>query len=230
MEIIEFFGRLHPLVLHLPIGFLALAFVMELASRKEKYTALTPAVGFAIQLGMWSAIFASASGYVLSWEGGYDEMLLNRHQWLGIATAVISVIVYFFHKRKTSKAGKKFYLPIFGSLMLALGITGHLGGSLTHGSDFLTEPFLGGNKNEPVEIVNMDSAMVFQSLVHPIFKQKCTGCHNESKLKGELLMSSIEGLQKGGKSGAFLKAGDIQNSFFFKTDSSAFRRKKTHAT
>jgi len=67
MEIVQFLGRLHPLVLHLPIGFLVLAFLMEWASRRDKFVALAPAVGFAIQLGMWSAIFAAVSGYLLSW-------------------------------------------------------------------------------------------------------------------------------------------------------------------
>ena len=214
MEIVQFFGRLHPLVLHLPIGFLALAFIMEWASRKEKFASLSPAVGFAIQLGMWSAIVAAGSGYLLSWEGGYEDTLLNRHKWLGLATVIVSIIVHFLYQKKNSKAGKKFYFPVFGGLMLLLSVTGHFGGSLTHGSDFLTAPFSGNIKNDKVEIADMDSAFVFQDLINPIFRKKCNSCHNESKLKGELLMSSIEGIQKGGKTGDFFKAGDIANSLF----------------
>lgn len=214
MEIIQFFGRLHPLVLHLPIGILAIAFIMEWMGRKEKYTALLPAVGFAIQLGMWSAILAAISGYLLSWEGGYNETMLWQHKWLGIGTAVISMIVYFLHKGKNSRIGKKLFFPTFGILMLLIGATGHLGGSLTHGSDFLTEPFSGEKKSDEVAISNMDSAMVFQDLVQPIFKQKCVSCHNESKIKGELLMTSIEGFKAGGKTGAFFEAGNPEKSLF----------------
>jgi uncharacterized membrane protein len=69
----EFFGRLHPILLHLPIGFLLLAWLMELASRQKRWTNLQPAVGFALNLGMLSAIVAAASGYWLSREGGYEE-------------------------------------------------------------------------------------------------------------------------------------------------------------
>ncbi|MFK8009987.1 MAG: FN3 associated domain-containing protein [Saprospiraceae bacterium] len=214
MEIIQFFGRLHPIILHLPIGILAVAFLMEWAGRKEKYAKLLPAVGFAIQLGMWSAILACGSGYLLSWEGGYNDTMLWQHKWLGIGTAAISVIVYFLHKGKNSRAGKKLYFPIFGILMLLIGATGHLGGSLTHGSDFLTEPFSGEKKNEEVAISNMDSAMVFQDLVQPIFKKKCVSCHNESKIKGELLMTTVEGFKKGGKTGAFFVAGNASKSLF----------------
>jgi len=214
MEIIQFFGRLHPLILHLPIGILAIAFIMEWMGRKEKYASLLPAVGFAIQLGMLSAILAAISGYLLSWEGGYDDTMLWRHKWLGIGTAVISIIVYFLHKRKNSTSGEKLFFPTFGILMLLIGATGHLGGSLTHGSDFLTEPFSGKKKKEHVAISNMDSAMIFQDLVQPIFKQKCVSCHNESKIKGELLMTTVEGFQEGGKTGAFFVAGDASKSLF----------------
>ncbi len=214
MEIIQFLGRLHPLVLHLPIGILAMAFVMEWLGRKEKHASLLPAVGFAIQLGMWSAVLAAISGYLLSWEGGYDDTMLWRHKWLGIGTVIISIIVYFLHKGKNSTIGKKFFFPTFGILMLLIGVTGHFGGSLTHGSDFLTEPLFGEKKKEAVAISNMDSAMVFQDLIQPIFKQKCVSCHNESKIKGELLLTTIEGFKEGGKAGLFFIAGDASKSLF----------------
>jgi len=214
MEVTQFLGRLHPLILHLPIGILAVGFVMEWLSGKEKYEDLRPSIGIILLMGMGSAFFAAGSGYILSLEGGYEKTTLDRHQWLGIATAVISFVVYFLQKKRNSKIGKKLYFPTFGSLMLLIGITGHLGGTLTHGSDFLMEPFTGEGKNEVVVITNMDSALVFHDLVQPILKKKCVSCHNESKIKGDLLMSTIEGLQQGGKTGAFFKAGNVENSLF----------------
>lgn len=98
MEVFQFFGRLHPLILHLPIGFLILAFILEWTGRVEKYKVLQPAVGFSLKLGMWSAIFAAISGYILSLEGDYNEQLLDRHQWLGIATAIGAILVYVLYK------------------------------------------------------------------------------------------------------------------------------------
>lgn len=212
MELIQFLGRLHPLILHLPIGVLVLAFIMECLARKERYKNLIPAIGFTIKLGMWSAIIAAISGYILSLEGGYNETMLNQHQYLGIATAVGSVVLYFLYQRKETQS--RLYLGIFILLMLLLGATGHVGGSLTHGSDFLTAPFSGKAKQEKPAITNIDSAFIYQDLIQPIFEEKCVGCHNESKIKGALLMTSIEGLRKGGESGAFFKAGDVTNSLF----------------
>ena len=214
MAIFEVFGRLHPLILHMPIGVLALAFLMELLSQNEKYKGLKFAIGFAIQIGMLSAIFAAISGYVLSLEGGYDDVLLWRHKWLGIGTAIVSILVYLLHRVKTSKAGKKLYLPLFSGLMLLMGAAGHIGGSLTHGSEFLLEPFNTKKKAEKVAIADIKNAKVFPDIIQPIFEQKCVSCHSPSKTKGNLLLSTVAGLQKGGETGAFFQAGSIVNSLF----------------
>jgi len=214
MDIIQFLGRLHPLVLHLPIGILVLAFLMECVSRKEKYKGLKLAISFVLLVGMCTAVAAAISGYVLSLEGGYEETTLSRHKWFGIATALLAVLVYFFQQQRNKSIGGKLYVFLFSMLMFLIGITGHLGGSLTHGSDFLTEPFFKEVEKNELSINNIDSVLVFQDLIQPIFKQKCVNCHNESKIKGELLLTTVEGIKKGGKLGAFLVKGDIENSLF----------------
>ena len=214
MAIFEVFGRFHPLFLHLPIGILALAFLMELLSKKDKYVGLQTAIGFALQVGMWSSLLAAASGYVLSLEGGYDDDLLWLHKWLGIGTAFIAVVVYILHRNKNVVLIKKVYLPTFACLMILIAAAGHQGGSLTHGSDFLTEPLTSTKKDEKKEIANIDEAHVFNDVIQPIFEQRCISCHSHSKTKGELLMESIQSLRKGGSSGAFLQAGSIANSLF----------------
>ena len=95
---LQFLGRLHILVLHLPIGFLVLAFLMELAARRTSPN-LRQAVGFTLFWGMLSALVAAGLGYLLSLDGGYDESLLNWHRWLGFATAGLSVLLYFINKK-----------------------------------------------------------------------------------------------------------------------------------
>ncbi|MFK7933052.1 MAG: chitobiase/beta-hexosaminidase C-terminal domain-containing protein [Saprospiraceae bacterium] len=212
MAIIEFFGRLHPLILHLPIGVLFVAFAMAWLSRKESYQNLQPAVGFALQLGAATCVLAAVSGYVLSNEGGYDEELLNYHKWLGIATAVGAIGVYVLHLNRESW-GQKIYFPAFAGVLALIGGAGHFGGSLTHGSEFLMEPFQ-PKAEERAAITNIDSAYVFADLVQPILQQKCVSCHNESKIKGELLLTTIEGIKKGGEKGKFFVAGNTSQSRF----------------
>jgi WD40 repeat protein len=48
--------------------------------------------------------------------------------------------------------------------------------------------------------------------VIPLFKRSCNGCHNPGKRKGEVELSSYSGIQKGGKHGAIVKAGEPKNS------------------
>ncbi|MEM1327640.1 MAG: chitobiase/beta-hexosaminidase C-terminal domain-containing protein [Bacteroidota bacterium] len=205
----EFFGRLHPLLLHLPIGFLLLAFLMELKNRWSKNQDLRSAISFALSLGTLSAVVAAASGYLLSREGGYDKELLSWHQWLGIGTAVLAIVVKVLH---SMPAAAKFYFPSFGLMVLVLSGAGHYGGSLTHGSDFLTAPF----EEEEVEkvIASVDEALVFEDIIQPIFKKKCVACHKPSKSKGGLLLTSMEEIEEGGDSGAFLVKSNAANSLF----------------
>ena len=96
----EFIGRLHPLILHLPIGFLILAYLMEWFGKKRKKPGLTSAVGFALQLGMWAAIVSALSGYILSLEEGYERSTVSLHQWLGVATTLLAILMYYLHKKK----------------------------------------------------------------------------------------------------------------------------------
>jgi hypothetical protein len=46
--------------------------------------------------------------------------------------------------------------------------------------------------------------------------KKCASCHNESKRKGELILTTQEGLLKGGENGAVLEKGSSLNSELFK--------------
>ncbi|MEO1259404.1 MAG: c-type cytochrome domain-containing protein [Bacteroidota bacterium] len=201
---LDFFGRLHPLILHLPIGFLVLAFLMQIMKKE----ALKPAIEFTLKWGMIASILAVASGYFLSQEGGYDDQILFWHKWSGIGTSILSAIVYF----SFSKNGR-YYFPVFVLTILLLFLAGHLGGSLTHGSDFLFEPFQ--EKEVKPLITNIDEAFVFQDFIKPVFNEKCNSCHNESKKKGSLLMTSEENILKGGKTGALLVAGNVANSLLF---------------
>ncbi len=208
---LQFLGRLHILVLHLPIGFLALAFLMELAARRNA-PGLRPAVGFTLFWGMVSALVAAGLGYLLSQDGSYDESLLNWHRWLGFATAGLSVAVYFLYKKAAPQQAN---LPLFTLTMLALVGTGHFGGSLTHGSDYL----LGGEKAAaaaPLVLAFNDETNVFDGLVLPVLKDKCGNCHNPKKRKGDLAMLTKEDLLKGGENGPAITPDKPDSSLLLK--------------
>ncbi|MEM6318703.1 MAG: FN3 associated domain-containing protein [Bacteroidota bacterium] len=209
MDILNFLGRFHPLILHLPIGFLLLAFMMECYDRWRKTTQFQAAIGFALFWGMLGAIGAAGSGYLLSLEGGYEESLLSWHQWLGFGVAGLSIVLYGLHRQQV-KNTSVIYFPVFSAMVVALSAAGHYGGSLTHGSDFLS-PSATVKAPEKV-IVDIDNAVIFDDLVQPILQKKCVQCHKESKTKGDLLMTTTEGLESGGKTGALFVKGDVDKS------------------
>ena len=65
-DIILFFGRIHPLVVHLPIGFLLLAGLAEISSKWKKFNPIQGFVHYIWLLGVISAFFAVLFGYFLS--------------------------------------------------------------------------------------------------------------------------------------------------------------------
>ena len=61
-DFILFLGHFHPIVLHLPIGFLLLAFMMEIASSFKRFQHLKKSVGFSLLVGAISSFFCSTFG------------------------------------------------------------------------------------------------------------------------------------------------------------------------
>ena len=206
MDIFNFIGKFHPVILHLPIGFLLIAFMMELRDKWTQQNQFQAAIRFTLFWGMIGAIVAAGTGYALSLNGGYEADLLNNHQWLGFGVAGLSTLLYFCSRNSP----QIFYFPLFTITVLALTVAGHLGGSLTHGIDFLSPA--APSKNAKKSIVDIENAVIYADLIQPILKDKCVRCHSTSKTKGDLLMATIEGIQKGGKTGAFLVKGDAKNS------------------
>lgn len=224
-DIVLFFGRFHPIILHLPIGFLLLAFLLEILSRIERFRAYRPAVGLALFLGAASALVAAALGYMLAQGGGYGEELLGLHQWLGIATVVFAIgayILYLQRNKQENSTLDKAYVSTLSVMVLVLMGAGHFGGSLTHGSDYLTQympnplrKLAGLPEKESKEIkpiTNLEEAVVYTDIIHPILDSRCVSCHNPDKKKGELMMHTAEALLAGGENGDIFVPGSPEES------------------
>ncbi len=60
-----------------------------------------------------------------------------------------------------------------------------------------------------------ESPVVYEKSVAPILEAHCTSCHSSEKMKGELNLSSPEGLVKGGETGPVFEAGNPEESHLF---------------
>lgn len=194
MSNFQILGHFHPLLVHLPIGILLLAILFEFLAYSERYAHLKPTLPLMWFFGAITAIASCLTGFVLSLSGEYDTALVNQHQWTGILLAISASSMYWW-KRKGSEGNSK-----WGSLIILLLVlaAGHLGGSLTHGADYL---FKGKNvASNSIALGNVQEAMVYSDIIVPILSQRCYSCHGKNKQKGKLRLDAPEYIQKGGKS------------------------------
>lgn len=223
-DFVIFLGRFHPLLVHLPIGMLIIGVLMYFLAKKEKFQHLIKSVPFVLALGAISAIISCVLGYLLSFQGGYDDDALSNHQWLGIGVTVISILAYGTSIWKKTIKNHVVNSLMMISILIGLSITGHLGGNLTHGSTYLTQyapapvrSVIGlapkPEKRPPVTVI--DSADIFLDVIQPLISNKCTSCHNPQKLKGGLLLTSHTEMLKGGENGPSIVAGNLKKSELF---------------
>ena len=82
---LRFLGRFHPVVLHLPIGLFVGVVVLELAALGRRIERKADIIRLLLLASFLSATVAALCGALLSWEGGYNEQMLARHKWSGLA-------------------------------------------------------------------------------------------------------------------------------------------------
>ena len=216
LDITTLIGHLHPVVVHLPIGFLALAILFELLSYFKKFEQLKIAIPITLLVGFITAVLSCIFGYLLSLGGEYEFSKINNHKIAGITLAVASGLLFI---STTTVVKKIFSIPrlIFSSLcvvvLLIMIYTGHQGGSLTHGSDYLSIKLI----DEPIrkKPISVAEALLFEEVVQPILIQRCGQCHREGKMKGQFSVQTLETLLKGGKTRAAIVAGSLNKSELF---------------
>jgi uncharacterized membrane protein/mono/diheme cytochrome c family protein len=219
-DTLYFLGRFHVLLLHLPIGILLLAVVLEVASRRERFRHLAAALDAVWVLGALAAIGTAVLGYLHASEGGFDSAAINAHRIAGTSLAIVATLVAVARARFAS-----FYAigwPVASIAIVALVfVTGHFGGNLTHGDTYLAEYAPGflrslmGVSEEQVPRPapkNLAAADIYLDVVAPAFRQRCHSCHNDSKKKGGLSLASYAALMKGGEKGPVIAAGQPDKS------------------
>ncbi|MCC6856887.1 MAG: hypothetical protein IT189_12620, partial [Microbacteriaceae bacterium] len=184
-------GRMHPMLLHLPIGLLILAAVLWVFRKEFEGTAFNKLFDFVLSLTALTAALTALMGFFLSREEGYTADLLNWHKYTGIGLSFLTYGLVLLHRQSVER--KVIFNAILAISAIVLAVTGHFGASLTHGESYLF-PI---KEDAPLTIT--DETPVFEAAVQPILKAKCFQCHNEQKTKGELLMTTVADLLKGGK-------------------------------
>jgi hypothetical protein len=211
----QFLGRFHPLVVHLPIGLILLVPLLEVAGRYR--SALREAASLILALSFVSCVGALTLGYLLAYGSGDTGAVVTRHMWGGISLTISVLLCLLVRPRWASGDLRHVYPTLLVCVVLLLAWAAHQGGSLTHGSNYLTEYLPAQLKRWPglgtVEAKTPLAPDSFYSKhINPLLVAKCVTCHGEGKVKGGLRVDSYELLMKGGKDGPAIVAGKPEQS------------------
>jgi len=271
-------GRMHPLVVHFPIGLLTVAAVIEAAHLLRRRTLPSEAATWCLALGLAGAGASVVLGTLNAAHQsvtGEAAVTLERHRmlgWMAVVAAAAALGAGQWARRGLQARTPLVYLGLVFATSAVVGATGHLGGQMVYGSEYLTgalpwnqqrqsaarpttvavraipdatprpvkpaapaapapvaakptkaatptaTPAAAAAPPRPIApaIAHQAASVDFARDVKPIFDKTCVECHGPDKVKARLRMDSVEALQKGGKSGALLKAGDPENSLIMR--------------
>ena len=203
---LQFLGRFHPLLVHLPIGMLVLLPCLELAGTTRP--GLREGAGFVLHLTLAAGAITLVLGISLAYGSGVMGATVTRHMWGGIALLIELLMCVTVRPAWISGQLQRVYPALLTVSLLTLTWTAHQGGSLTHGGGYLTLYMPGALKGFfPSASAASDAAYVgsvYTRYIHPIFDAKCVACHGASKEQAGLRLDFYELLMKGGRDGAVI--------------------------
>ena len=219
-ELLDFFGSLHPLIVHLPIGTILLTIAIDVFMR-NKNNSVRRIITLGWFFSFFSGLLAALFGWFLGDNGYYFETQISIHRWSGVAFVGLCFIIWMLRY-----INFRFSLPFNRSInttaIILLTITGHFGGEMTHGQNYLYENLPYVKKEVSVislteaQLSKSDSLLVYEDLVYPVLEEKCMSCHNQKTAYGGLNMSAFEDMIKGGNSGAGIQKGNPYKSLIYK--------------
>ena len=207
---LRFLGRLHPLIVHFPIGLAITAAFVELINIiRRKPTASQfafMATGFAAVSAVLAAIFG---WFYADFEGAGPKTALFLHRWIGTVAAGALVVVFFCGlagrtgRRISALNGYRWGLVI-SAILVTVG--SHFGGEMVYGEGYFTKVLFPPaaksttpeattpDPSTPQETSSSDATATkpvsFKTQVLPIFEARCVDCHGADKAKGDLRLDS----------------------------------------
>ncbi len=222
-----FLGPFHSVLLHFPIGFVTMAFLVDLYYLWRRKAEVQPVITLMLGLSVLTTVLTVVLGLLRATGAEYDPQMLAAHKNSGIAVGVLTVVTLILqwlgYRTLSSDAPRKLLRGSYRVLLLAnivlLVIAGHEGGNLTHGSNYLTKnapEFVKALvEEEPVSPVGSGASVgnaqekFYVEKIKPLFDTKCLSCHGPEKQKGKYRMDQPAIALKGGDSEKLaVKPGD----------------------
>ena len=134
VRLLDWFGRLHPAIVHFPIAFFPAALFTAIVGRRRPPFAAP--VQFLVVAGGIFAPIAAAAGWVAGMSAD-PAQVLTYHRWLGVAIGIVGAgLGVWAWKRPWDDRGAGMILAL--TLMtIAIAAQGFLGAAITHGMEHL---------------------------------------------------------------------------------------------
>jgi uncharacterized membrane protein len=124
----------HVVLIHFPIALFITGVGFDCVAVALKKPALSMAAGYNFLVAALSTIPVLATG-VLAWqwqlEGRHLKGILLQHVVLAVVSSVLIWLVWWMHQHSTSAESVQRRLPLELIAVLAVAVTGHLGGFLS---------------------------------------------------------------------------------------------------
>jgi uncharacterized membrane protein len=133
-------GRLHPLIVHFPIALVILAAAAEGAAAATRDWRWRTVAVINLRAGAAFAVAAVIAGWRLASAPGVESTpLLEWHRWLGAIAAVAAAAASVATSRGERPPSRDLWIYRIGLFCAAtlVAVTGHVGGLLVWGADFL---------------------------------------------------------------------------------------------
>lgn len=208
---LQFLGRFHPLVVHLPIGLIVvLPFVEFAGTRRQSFR---EAASFLLKISLGACVVSIVFGFLLAYGSGEMGTTVTRHIRGGMLLVIELSLCLVFRSSWLDAGRSRMYSALLTVVLVTLGWTAHQGGSLTHGGDYLTRYM-----PSPLKRILAPSAVsshpnsFFARHIFPVLDTKCVACHGTNKEQGGLRLDSYESLMVGGKDGIVIAPRNPERS------------------
>jgi uncharacterized membrane protein len=195
---LERLGNLHLVFLHLPIGFVVAAVLIEFWRWRRPSVENTWLQGRLLAANAVASLLTAGAGLLLAASGKYDGDTVTLHRWAGVVCAGLAIAAWLVHA-----CGRVWLLRLtLAALLASTVVAGHFGATLTHGvavADWWRVQKTPEKK--PAMVKSSAPDPVFTKEIQPILAKACIDCHGPKKMKGRLRLDSREAALSAGKSG-----------------------------
>ncbi|QIK95884.1 hypothetical protein G7076_04850 [Sphingomonas sp. HDW15A] len=134
VRLLDWFGRLHPAIVHFPIAFFPAALFTAIVGRRRP--AFAAPVQFLVVAGGIFAPIAAAAGWIAGLSAEPDQVL-TYHRWLGVALGIAGAgLGVWAWKRPWEDRGTGM-IAALTLMTAAIAAQGFLGAAVTHGMEHL---------------------------------------------------------------------------------------------